>query len=72
VLNNIDIQFSNAGAVLFGVADYVPALMEYVKKYRIGLNFGETLVAVDGPAHKATSAKAWLMAAKKKWCVTST
>jgi len=57
VLNNIDIQFSNAGAVLFGVADYVPALMEYVKKYHIGLNFGETLVAVDGPAHKATFTK---------------
>ncbi len=57
VLNNIDIQFCNAGAVLFGVADYVPALMEYVKKYRIGLNFGETLVAVDGPAHKATFMK---------------
>ena len=57
VLNNIDIQFCNSGAVLFGVADYVPALMEYVKKYRIGLNFGETLVAVDGPAHKATFMK---------------
>jgi sulfide:quinone oxidoreductase len=28
-----------------------------VKKYRIGLNFGETLVAVDGPAHKATFMK---------------
>lgn len=57
VLRNIDIQFCNAGAVLFGVADYVPALMEYVKKYSIGLNFGETLVAVDGPAHKATFMK---------------
>jgi sulfide:quinone oxidoreductase len=56
-LNNIDIQFCNAGAVLFGVADYVPALMEYVKKYRIGLNFGETLVSVDGPAKKATFMK---------------
>jgi sulfide:quinone oxidoreductase len=53
VLNSIDIQFCNSGAVLFGVADYVPALMEYVKKYRIGLNFGETLVAVDGPAHRS-------------------
>ena len=57
VLNNIDIQFCNAGAVLFGVADYVPALMEYVKKYGIGLNFGETLVSVDGPARKATFLK---------------
>lgn len=53
VLKDIDIQFCNAGAVLFGVADYVPALMEYVKAYGIGLNFGETLVSVDGPAKKA-------------------
>ena len=57
VLNNIDIQFCNAGAVLFGVADYVPALMEYVKKYGIGQNFGETLVSVDGAARKATFLK---------------
>lgn len=54
VLKNIDIQFCNAGAVLFGVADYVPALMEYVKAYGIGLNFGRTLVGVDGPAQTAT------------------
>lgn len=54
VLGAVDIQFCNAGAVLFGVADYVPALMEYVKAYGIDLNFGETLVSVDGPAKKAT------------------
>ena len=54
VLGAIDIQFCNAGAVLFGVADYVPALMEYVKAYDIGLNFGQTLVAVDGPGKQAT------------------
>lgn len=54
VLKDIDIQFCTAGAVLFGVADYVPALMEYVKKYRIGLNFGETLVAIDGASRRAT------------------
>ena len=54
VLNNIDIQFCNAGAVLFGVADYVPALMEYVNAYNIHLKFGRTLVAVDGAAKKAT------------------
>jgi sulfide:quinone oxidoreductase len=58
VLRDIDIQFCNAGAVLFGVADYVPALMEYVKAYGIGLNFGQTLVSVDGPAHRATFSKA--------------
>ena len=54
VLKDIDVQFCNAGAVLFGVADYVPALMEYVKAYGIGLNFARNLVAVDGPARTAT------------------
>jgi sulfide:quinone oxidoreductase len=58
VLGGIDIQFCNAGAVLFGVADYVPALMAYVTAYGIGLNFGQTLIAVDGPARKATFSQA--------------
>src|SRR3546814_13909091 len=29
VLGNIDVEFRNAGGVLFGVKEYVPALMEY-------------------------------------------
>ncbi len=53
-LKNIDIQFMNAGGVLFGVKDYVPALEEYVKKYGADLNFFHNLVAVDGPAKTAT------------------
>lgn len=53
LLNNIDVQFYNAGAVLFGVADYVPALMEYVKRYDATLNFNHTLTAIDGPTHRA-------------------
>lgn len=53
-LNGIDIQFMNAGGVLFGVKDYVPALMEYVEKYDATLNFFHDLVAVDGPAKTAT------------------
>jgi len=52
-LNAIDVDFRNAGPVLFGVADYVPALMKYVEKYDINLCFSENLVAVDGPAQKA-------------------
>ncbi|WP_107495783.1 bifunctional protein tyrosine phosphatase family protein/NAD(P)/FAD-dependent oxidoreductase [Thalassobius sp. I31.1] len=52
-LKNIDIQFNNAGGVLFGVKDYVPALEEYVKKYDADLNFFHNLVAVDGAAKKA-------------------
>ncbi len=55
-LRNIDIQFMNAGGVLFGVKDYVPALMEYVRKYDADLNFFHNLIAVDGPAKKATFA----------------
>ena len=66
VISHIDIDFCNAGAVLFGVADYVPALMEYVKKYGIDLNFGETLVSIDGPAHKATFMKTLADGAKEK------
>lgn len=58
VLKDIDIQFCNAGAVLFGVADYVPALMEYVKAYGIQLNFGRTLTAIDGTAKTATFSQA--------------
>ena len=53
VLKNIDIHFNNAGGVLFGIKDYVPALMDYVEKYDANLNFFHNLVAVDGPAKKA-------------------
>ncbi|WP_417829168.1 TIGR01244 family sulfur transferase [Thalassospira sp.] len=53
VLNKIDIDFCNAGGVLFGVKDYVPALESYVKKYDAHLNFFHNLVAIDGHAKKA-------------------
>ena len=53
VLKDIDIQFNTSGGVLFGIKDYVPALMEYVAKYDATLNYFHTLVAVDGPAKKA-------------------
>ncbi len=58
VLGDIDVEFRNAGAVLFGVADYVPALMEYVEKYGIHLELGSNLIAVDGPGQQATFATA--------------
>jgi len=53
VLKDIDIQFNTSGGVLFGIKDYVPALMDYVEKYDATLNYFHTLVAVDGPAKKA-------------------
>lgn len=52
-LRNIAVEFHNAGAVLFGVAAYVPALMEYIEKYHIALCFESRLVAVDGAARTA-------------------
>lgn len=53
VLKDIDIQFMNAGGVLFGVKDYVPALQSYMNRYNAEVNFFHNLVAVDGPAKKA-------------------
>jgi sulfide:quinone oxidoreductase len=57
VLKDIKVHFCNANPVLFGVAAYVPALMDYVKKYGINLEFGENLVAVDGAKKVATFEK---------------
>ncbi|WP_417620619.1 TIGR01244 family sulfur transferase [Parasphingorhabdus sp.] len=54
VLGDIDVQFHNAGAVLFGIKEYVPALMEYVERYDVHLNLESRLVAVNGEAQIAT------------------
>ena len=54
VLNAMDIQFHNAGGVLFGVPDYVPALQGYIERYGVDLHFQSNLVAVNGPARTAT------------------
>lgn len=48
VLNSIDIGFYNAGDVLFGVKDYVPALMQYIQAYNADLKFGHRLTRIDG------------------------
>lgn len=52
-LSTINVEFHNSGGVLFGVDAYVPALMEYIESYGINLNFGSTLISVDGPNKKA-------------------
>lgn len=57
VLKDIEVWFCNANAALFGVADYVPALMEYIKSYGVRLELGENLVAVDAAAKTATFEK---------------
>lgn len=57
ILKDIDVQFHTAGAVLFGVAAYVPTLMEYVERYDAHLNFESKLVSIDGPNKTATFAQ---------------
>lgn len=52
-LGQIEVAFHNAGGVLFGVPDYVPALMAYIERYGIDLQLGSKLVGVDGPSQIA-------------------
>ncbi|MEZ5810112.1 MAG: TIGR01244 family sulfur transferase [Rhizobiaceae bacterium] len=52
-LKDIDIEFYNAGGVLFGVKEYVPALEQYINKYGARLNFMHNLTRIDGRAKKA-------------------
>jgi len=50
---NIDVQLYNAGQVLFGVPEYVPALMNYVERYNAQLHFSHNLTRVDGQSKTA-------------------
>jgi sulfide:quinone oxidoreductase len=54
VLKDIDVHFLNAGGVLFGVSDYVPALQSYVDRYDANLHFNHNLIAIDGENRVAT------------------
>jgi len=56
-LSDLNIQFHNAGPALFGVADYVPALMDYIQRYDIDLNLGSRLVSIDGAKKRAVFAQ---------------
>jgi len=52
-LKNIDIEFHNAGGVLFGVKEYVPSLMKYIDRYNVNLKFSHNLTKIDGPSKTA-------------------
>ncbi|TAM07946.1 MAG: phosphatase [Paraburkholderia sp.] len=54
VLSKVNVEFNVAGAVLFGVAVFVPPLMKYVERYNAKLAFSSNLVAIDGPSRTAT------------------
>ena len=53
VLPEIDVQFHTAGAAIFGVPEYVPALWQTVDRYGIDVQLVSNLVSVDGRARKA-------------------
>ena len=58
LLKHIDIDFFNAGTVLFGVKEYVPALMAYIDRYHAKLHFQHTLSRIDGEKKRAWFSKA--------------
>ena len=53
-LKQIDVQFRNAGPVLFGVSEFVPILNHYMDRYQAKRHYGSNLVKVDGPNRTAT------------------
>lgn len=52
-LEAIDVEFYGAGSALFGVEEYVPPLMEYVRRYGAKLHLKHDLARIDGPARRA-------------------
>lgn len=54
ILDKTKVTFCTAAPAMFGVAAFVPALLEYVKTYGVEVNYGSVLVAVDGAAKTAT------------------
>jgi sulfide:quinone oxidoreductase len=53
-LGGIEPEFHTVTPSLFGIPHYVPALMEYIRRYHVGLKTESRLIAVDGPARSAT------------------
>lgn len=53
LLDGVAVEFHSAGPALFGVADYVPALMRYIERYGIKFRPGSKLIGVDGDARIA-------------------
>jgi sulfide:quinone oxidoreductase len=53
LIDNVNVEFYNAGAVLFGVKEYVPALQSYMDKYKTQIHYSHNLVKVDGPGRLA-------------------
>ncbi|MGI0116533.1 NAD(P)/FAD-dependent oxidoreductase [Zooshikella sp. RANM57] len=46
-LAQIDVDFHLAGAALFGVSTFVPALQSYIERYGVNLHYNSNLIEVD-------------------------
>lgn len=53
-LKDINVEFYNAGAGIFGVPFFAKALEKVLIHYGIKTNYSSNLVEIDGPAKKAT------------------
>lgn len=54
VLKNTNVEFCNAGKVIFGVKKYAKTLQKVVDNYGIKANHRHDLIKIDGPNKKAT------------------
>jgi len=54
ILDKMNIEFCNAGPVLFGIPFFAKALHKVATGYGIKANFNHNLVAIDGPNKTAT------------------
>jgi sulfide:quinone oxidoreductase len=48
LLGAINVEFNNANGALFGVKEFVPPLMQYIKRYNVALNLNSNLKKVNG------------------------
>lgn len=51
---HVQIEFTSGGGAIFGIKKYADELMKLVNQYHIQLHFKHDLIAVNGPAKKAT------------------
>ena len=54
IADKVNVEFLNAGPGMFGVPFFAKALSKVITDYGIKTSFSHNLVAIDGPAKKAT------------------
>lgn len=54
LMDNVKVDFSTAGKVIFGIKKYAVQLQKIVDKLHVHMNYRHDLIAVDGPGKMAT------------------